>query len=426
MKYYIETYGCQMNLSDSELITTILDKAGHSEAEDLDQAELIIFNTCSVRQHAEDRVLGRISCERARKTVNSRLKIAVVGCMAQRMGKSLIEKGIGVDLVVGVDQYLKLPDMIAELEDSAIVEQDSKQVYDDLVPKHHDPHCAFVTIMRGCDNFCSYCIVPHVRGRERSRDYREIEYEVEQAISSGKYDITLLGQNVNSYHYEGVSFPMLLDRLSGLNKQYRLRFITSHPKDLSDELIEVMARNPKISKHIHLPMQSGDSEILERMNRKYDYSHYKALVDKLRRAMPEIAITTDLIAGFPGETEGQFGNTLKAISEIRFDYAFCFKYSNREGTDAAEYDNQVSEDIRLHRLQRMIDLQRQITLEKYQDKIGTEIEVYVEALSRKSNEQVSGKTDDYKIAVLSGDVALIGSFVKAQVIAATAGTLICE
>ncbi len=415
-----------MNVSDSELITTILNNSGHKEASDLDQADLIIFNTCSVRQHAEDRVLGRISCERARKTVHSGLKIAVVGCMAQRMGKSLIEKGIGVDLVVGVDQYLRLPEMIAEIDAHALVEQDSSQVYHDLVPKHHDSHCAFVTIMRGCDNFCSYCIVPHVRGRERSRDYREIEYEVREAISSRKKDITLLGQNVNSYLYDGLSFAVLLDKLSGIDEQYRLRFITSHPKDLSDELIEVMAKHSKISKHIHLPMQSGDSEILHRMNRKYGYDHYKNLVDKLRKAMPGIAITTDLIAGFPGETDEQFENTLKAMRDIRFDYAFCFKYSNREGTEAAKYDNQVEESVRLERLQRMIDLQRQVTLEKFQEKIGTEIEVYVEATSKKSKKQVSGKTDDYKIAVLTGDESLIGSFVRAKVIAATAGTLICE
>lgn len=427
MKFYIETYGCQMNLSDSELISTILTDAGHVPALSIDEADLLVFNTCSVRQHAEDRVIGRISNEKARKQSNPNLKIAVVGCMAQRLGDELLKPGSGVDLVLGVDQYGQFPVLLDELNCVAHnTQMNSAEVYHQLAPTHQDPYCAFITIMRGCNNFCTYCIVPHVRGRERSRPHQEIIKDFDEALRTGHRDITLLGQNVNSYNDESHDFPGLLEELAKRDEKYRLRYITSHPKDLSDQLIEVMARHPNIAKHIHLPMQSGDSDILKRMNRHYDLPKYMSIIDKLRNAMPDIAITTDLIAGFPGECSKQFENTLKAMREVRFDYAFCFKYSNREGTSAAELDDQVQESERLARLQEMIDLQREITLEKFKAKIGSVVEIYAESLSKKSDLDISGKTDDYKIAVVRGDKSQIGSFIRARVVAATAGTLICE
>lgn len=415
-----------MNLSDSELITSIMLEAGNQVAESIDDTDLLIFNTCSVRKHAEDRVLGRISNEKNRKLTQFRLRIAVVGCMAQRMGKSLIDKGIGVDYVIGVDQYQELPSIVSG-EDPHVfnTEIDPTQIYHQFLPQHGNQTCGFVTIMRGCNNFCSYCIVPYVRGRERSRPLQDIFQDTLQAARQGLKDITLLGQNVNSYNYDGHSFADLLKELAGIDELLRLRFITSHPKDLSDQLIEVMATEPKICKHIHLPMQSGDTEILSRMNRKYTVDHYLRLIDKLRSAMPEIAITTDLIAGFPGETEAQFNHTLQVMTEVGFDYAFCYKYSNREGTAAAGYPEQVPEPVRLARLQEMIEIQRQITLRKFRAKIGQEVEIYIEDLSKKSSQKISGKTDDYKIAVVSGDSSQIGSLVKATVIDATAGTLIC-
>ena len=426
-KFYIETYGCQMNLSDSELITGILLEAGHELADSIDDTDLLFFNTCSVRSHAEERVLGRISNENSRKQNQRGLKIAVVGCMAQRMGKSLIEKGIGVDYVIGVDQYQDIPAIInSKLDDPFKVEMDSTQIYHQFLPKHQSKTCGFVTIMRGCNNFCSYCIVPYVRGRERSRPLADIYEDTLQAARQGLKDITLLGQNVNSYSYDGHSFADLLAELIKIEELYRLRFITSHPKDLSDQLIEVMASNPKISKHIHLPLQSGDSEVLARMNRKYTFEHYLQLIEKLRKAMPEIAITTDLIAGFPGETEAQFQNTLKAMRTIQFDHAFCFKYSNRDGTTAADFPDQVQEAVRLSRLQEMIEIQRVITLNKFQAQIGKEVEIYIEDISKKSEHKISGKTDDYKIAVVTGEKTQIGSLVKARVTEATAGTLICD
>ncbi|MBW6514476.1 MAG: tRNA (N6-isopentenyl adenosine(37)-C2)-methylthiotransferase MiaB, partial [Candidatus Syntrophosphaera sp.] len=403
----------------------ILINACWEAAVSIDDADLILFNTCSVRQHAEDRVLGRISNEMHRKQAKPQLKIAVLGCMAQRMGQRLLEKGSGVDLVVGVDQYRLLPELL-ENSGQMEIELDPAQIYDQLDPLHQSKTCAFVTIMRGCDNFCSYCIVPHVRGRERSLPFKQIEAEVRRCGDLGMKDVTLLGQNVNSYQHEEYDFPRLLKELNLIDSIYRLRFITSHPKDLSEQLIEVMATGNRICHHIHLPMQSGDDTILGLMRRKYSIEHYLGLVNKLRKAMPDIALTTDIIAGFPGETEAMFENTLLAMRTVGFDYAFCFKYSGREGTDAATLPNQVPEAERLARLQKMIELQREITKSKFSAKIGSVVEVYVEDISKKSAEMVSGKTRDFKIAVLSGTRNDIGTLKSSRVIKATAGTLICD
>lgn len=426
MKFYIETYGCQMNVSDSELVTRILIDAGHVVAADIAEADLILFNTCSVREHAEQRVLGRISTEQPRKAGKPHLKIGVLGCMAQRLGKKLLDPKLGIDLVIGVDQYQHLPELLDTFIDAqSATDFEPAQLYPDLIPVHGGKTCGMVTIMRGCNNFCSYCIVPHVRGRERSRPWQEITKEVRVAVNNGMKDITLLGQNVNSYHDGELDFPDLLKQIDLIPDLLRLRFITSHPKDLSPKLIDTMAGGRSICEHIHLAMQSGSNGILQRMNRKYTIEYYLDLVNRLRAAMPEIGLTTDLIAGFPGESDAEFEETLAAMEAIRFDYAFCFKYSNREGTAAANYEDQVPEAIRLERLKSMIDLQRRITEEKYLAMIGKEVEVFVEDFSRKSNAQVSGKTRDFKIAVLNGDQTMIGTLVKTRVERATAGTLIC-
>lgn len=426
MKFFIETYGCQMNVADSELIRSILQDAGFVQADIIDDADVLLFNTCSVREHAEQRVLGRISNEKHRKKSNPAFKIVLLGCMAQRIGQRLISEDLGIDYAIGVDQYRALPHILAQ-ESGSLLDFNSSEIYEKLLPIHQGSRCAYVTIMRGCNNFCSYCIVPHVRGRERSRSFEDIYRDVQNAVDKGMRDISLLGQNVNSYKWNELSFPGLLQKLSlSIPDDFRLRFVTSHPKDLSDELVQVMANNPKICEHIHLPMQSGSNEILERMNRSYSISDYMDIVYKLRKAIPGISITTDLIAGFPGETDGQYEETLKAMREIEFDYAFCFKYSPREGTAAAEFENQIPEELRLSRLQTMIDLQREITLKKFRAQIGKLVEVYIEDFSKKSNTQLSGKTRDFKIAVLSGDESQIGSLVHARVIDATAGTLICE
>jgi tRNA-2-methylthio-N6-dimethylallyladenosine synthase len=425
MKFYLETYGCQMNVADSEVVCSILAKAGWDEASTIDEADLILFNTCSVRQHAENRVLGRIANEKHRKLLKPNLKFVVLGCMAQRMGEELKEIEAGVDFVIGVDQYQSLPHIL-ENEFSVNTDISLLQDYSDTSPIHHGESCAFVTIMRGCNNYCTYCIVPYVRGRERSLPCEKIISEVQRCGEMGLKDVTLLGQNVNSYNAGEVDFPLLLKALAQIESILRLRFITSHPKDLSQRLIDVMASNHKICNHIHLPLQSGDNAILAAMNRNYTIEHYASLVHNLREAIPDIAITTDLIAGFPGETEQQFNNTLMAMKSIGFDYAFCFRYSDRPGTRASNFSDKTTDEVGLDRLKRMIELQRKITLEKFKAQIGKTVEVYVEGLSKKDDSQVSGKTRDFKIAVLTGNKSDIGTLKSGKVINATAGTLICE
>jgi len=426
MKFYIETYGCQMNVADSELIASILTSAGHQEVNQISEADLILFNTCSVRAHAEERVLGRIQSEMHRKKENLHLQIGVVGCMAQRLGKEINKNNLAVDFIVGVDQYQNLPKIIIdETENTLLTKLDATQLYKDIQPVYHHNYCAYVTIMRGCNNFCSYCIVPYLRGRERSRPWQDIVQETIFAGKQGRKDVTLLGQNVNSYLHSDVNFPSLLRKLNEVDEIYRLRFITSHPKDLSDELIEVMAISAKVCEHIHLPIQSGNNKILQAMNRKYTVEHYLELINKLRNYIPDIAITTDIMTGFPGETESDFRQTLKVLEEIGFDDAFCYKFSPRSGTVAANLPHQISEQERLERLQRMIDLQRNITLKKNRNQIGQTVEIYVESFSKKSTDKVCGKTRDFKMAVLSGTQKDFGTLKKVEVKDATASTLIC-
>ncbi len=425
MKIFIETYGCQMNVSDSEMIKEILLKNNDEITENIDDADVILFNTCSVRQHAENRVLGRISNEASRKTKNRNLKIGVIGCMAQRLGDELHTINKNIDFVIGVDQYKNLPEIIHKKRIKNFTETsvNNTEVYENIYPIHSGKFNAFVTIMRGCNNFCTYCIVPYTRGRERSRAADEIVKEVELAASKGFKDITLLGQNVNSYHYNDINFASLLKKVNELDSIKRLRFVTSHPKDLSDEVIEVMGNSEKICEHLHLPMQSGNTDILKRMNRGYTYEHYRGIISKLRKKMPDIAITTDIIVGFPGETEAQFNDTFNAMKEIEFDYAFTFKYSPRKGTIAAKYSDQIPEEIRLKRLQKLIKLQEEITLKKYRSKIGSIQELYVEKISKKSDKELAGKTRDFKITVFEGSPDLIGKFVKVKIVDAVGWTL---
>ncbi|MDD3050674.1 MAG: tRNA (N6-isopentenyl adenosine(37)-C2)-methylthiotransferase MiaB [Candidatus Cloacimonetes bacterium] len=423
-KIFIETYGCQMNVADSELVAGIITDTNHQITDDINSADVIIFNTCSVRQHAEDRVLGRIANESSRKKNKPGLKIGVIGCMAQRLGETLLNNK-AIDFVVGVDQYSTLPDIIDNLDehDHYFTEVNNSEIYEGLYPIRQNQLNAFVTIMRGCNNFCSYCIVPYTRGRERSRPLPEIIREISDAGNKGFKDITLLGQNVNSYKWQDYSFPELLKEANSIDSIRRIRFVTSHPKDLSDKLIDTMASSDKVCEHIHLAMQSGDDDVLKRMNRGYSAEHYYNLTEKLRAEMPEIAITTDIIAGFPGETENQFLNTYRYMEMIEFDYAFTFKYSPRTGTKAADFINQIPEEIRLERLQRLIELQEKITLKKYQEQIGKIKEIYVEGISKKSEDEVSGKSRDFKITVFPGDKTLIGSFVKVKITDATGWTL---
>ncbi|MCK4956861.1 MAG: tRNA (N6-isopentenyl adenosine(37)-C2)-methylthiotransferase MiaB, partial [Candidatus Cloacimonetes bacterium] len=421
------TYGCQMNVSDSELVTSILESKKHTITQNINEADVIIFNTCSVRQNAEDRAIGRINNEMSRKKQNSNIKIGVIGCMAQRLGEKLSKLNKHIDFVIGVDQYKKLPEIIEDLyeKDDACYEinVNEKEIYQEIYPNHQGKFNAFVTIMRGCNNFCSYCIVPYTRGRERSRPVEDILNEIKQVGEQGFADVALLGQNVNSYQYEEVNFAELLRRANEISSIKRLRFVTSHPKDLSDEVIAVMSESEKVCEHVHLAMQSGDDDILQTMNRGYTAEHYYDIVQKLRKAIPEIAITTDIIAGFPGETEEQFQKTYALMEKIEFDYAFTYKYSPRAGTKAAEFTNQVPEEVRLERLKKLITLQEKITLKKYQDQIGKIKEIYVERISKKSPDELAGKSRDFKIAVFKGKPELIGTFVKVKIIDAVGWTL---
>ncbi|MCK5052551.1 MAG: tRNA (N6-isopentenyl adenosine(37)-C2)-methylthiotransferase MiaB [Candidatus Cloacimonetes bacterium] len=427
MNIYIETYGCQMNVADSELVRSILKSVKLSVVEDIADADVIIFNTCSVRQHAEDRVLGRINNEMSRKRNKKNLKIGVIGCMAQRLDKKLNEMNSNIDFVVGVDQYKKLPEIITDLFDeddfkcNTLV--DDKEIYKDIYPIHTGKFNAFVTIMRGCNNFCSYCIVPYTRGRERSRLTADIINEITKIGEKGFNDVTLLGQNVNSYNYKNVNFAELLRRVNKIDSIKRIRFVTSHPKDLSDEVIQVMAESEKVCEHLHLAMQSGDDEILAKMNRGYTSQHFLNITKKLRKAMPNIAITTDIIAGFPGETDEQFQKTYDLMKKIQFDYAFTFKYSPRTGTKAAEFIDHLPEEIRLARLQKLIELQQDITTLKYKEQIGKIKEIYVEQVSKKSDKEMAGKSRDFKITVFPGDRSLIGKFVKVKITDAVGWTL---
>ncbi|HPY95654.1 MAG TPA: tRNA (N6-isopentenyl adenosine(37)-C2)-methylthiotransferase MiaB [Candidatus Cloacimonadota bacterium] len=427
MKFIIETYGCQMNVADSEMISTIMENSGYELTDTLTDADIIMFNTCSVRQHAEDRVIGRISNEVARKISNKNLVIGVVGCMAQRLGKELGEMNAKIDFVVGVDNYFKLPEIIEELYNKrhfvTSVDMNHKEIYHDIYPIRSNELNAFVTIMRGCNNFCTYCIVPYVRGRERSRSVDEIIKEIKIAGEKGIKEVTLLGQNVNSYSWEGINFPKLLQKVNEVEGISRVRFVTSHPKDISDELIETMASCDKVCEHIHLPVQSGNNEILKVMNRNYTAEHYLDRISKLRSLIPNIAITTDVIAGFPGETEEQFQDTYNLMKEIRYDFAFMFKYSPRTGTKAAEFNNQVEEAVRLERLQRLIGLQTEITHEKYKEQIGQIKEVYVEGPSKKDENEYSGKSRDFKITIFPGDESLVGKLIKVKVKEAVGWTL---
>jgi len=427
MNIYIETYGCQMNVADSELVASILRDDQLSVVEDIAEADVIIFNTCSVRQHAEDRVLGRINNEMSRKKQKKNLKIGVIGCMAQRLDKKLNEMNSNIDFVVGVDQYIKLPEIITDLYEESYFKCNTivndNEIYKDIYPVHTGEFNAFVTIMRGCNNFCSYCIVPYTRGRERSRPAEDIINEITKIGEKGFKDVTLLGQNVNSYNHLNVNFAELLQRVNKIDTIKRIRFVTSHPKDLSDEVIQVMAESEKVCEHLHLAMQSGDDEILTKMNRGYTAQHFFNITQKLRKAMPNIAITTDIIAGFPSETEEQFQRTYDLMKKIRFDYAFTFKYSPRSGTKAAEYTDQVPEEVRLIRLQKLIELQQDITTSKYKEQIGKIKEIYVEQVSKKSKYEMAGKSRDFKITVFPGERSLIGKFVKVIITDAVGWTL---
>ena len=431
-KLFIETYGCQMNVADSEVIASVMQMAGYSVAESLDEADAVFMNTCSIRDNAEQKILNRLEHFYALKKKKKHLIVGVLGCMAERVKDELIEKH-HVDLVVGPDAYLTLPDLVAAVEtgEKAInVELSTTETYREVIPSRiFGNHISgFVSIMRGCNNFCTYCIVPYTRGRERSRDVSSILNEVRDLITKGYKEITLLGQNVNSYQFEDgertVTFPMLLRIVAEAAPGARIRFTTSHPKDMSDETLQVIAEVPNVCKHIHLPVQSGSSRILKLMNRKYTREWYMERVQAIKRIIPDCGLTTDIFSGFHSETDEDHQLSLSLMEECGYDSAFMFKYSERPGTYASKkLVDDVPEEIKVARLNEIIALQNRLSLEANQKCVGKTYEVLVEGVSKRSREQLFGRTEQNKVVVFDRANYKIGDFVQVVITEASSATL---
>jgi tRNA-2-methylthio-N6-dimethylallyladenosine synthase len=423
-KYMIVTYGCQMNEHDSEKMSWLLENMGYEPTENKEDADIIIYNTCIVRENAELKVYGQLGALKELKVKKPDLIIAVCGCMMQTevARNTVLDKYKHVDLIFGTSNIHKLPQLIDRHlqtgETIVDVDEDSREIVENISANRKYSFKAFVNIMYGCNNFCTYCIVPYTRGRERSREPKNIIREIEMLAKDGCKEVTLLGQNVNSYgktlDYD-FSFADLLREVNKIEGIERIRFMTSHPKDLSDDLIQAMAELDKVCEHIHLPVQAGSNEILKAMNRKYTKEYYLELVEKIRKAIPDISITTDIIVGFPGETDEDFEETLDLVKKVRYDSAFTFLYSKREGTIAAKKENQVPEEIKHERFQKLLDTLYPIFYEqnaKYENRV---VEVLVEEVSKNNKEVLSGRTRTGKLVHFKGDKSLIGKFVNVKI-----------
>ncbi len=431
-KLLIETYGCQMNVADSEVIASIMQMAGYSVCENLDEADAVFMNTCSIRDNAEQKILNRLEFFHSLKKKRKRLIVGVLGCMAERVKEDLIENR-HVDLVVGPDAYLSLPELIASVEagEKAMnVDLSTTETYREVIPSRicGNHISGFVSIMRGCNNFCTYCIVPYTRGRERSRDTESILNEVNDLVSKGYKEITLLGQNVNSYRFEKngetVLFPALLRRVAEVAPGVRIRFTTSHPKDMSDETLYVIAEMPNVCKHIHLPVQSGSSRILKLMNRKYTREWYLDRVAAIRKIIPGCGLSTDIFSGFHSETEEDHQMSLSLMRECGYDAAFMFKYSERPGTYASKnLPDDIPEEVKIRRLNEIIELQNQLSAQSNQRSIDKEYEVLVEGVSKRSRDQLFGRTEQNKVVVFDRGNHRIGEFVRVRITEASSATL---
>ncbi|MCR5176472.1 MAG: tRNA (N6-isopentenyl adenosine(37)-C2)-methylthiotransferase MiaB [Anaerovibrio sp.] len=400
------TYGCQMNFSDAERMEGELEKLGYISTEDMAKADLIIINTCCVRETAEDKVYGKIGEVKGLKRTKPDLIFGITGCMAQKEGEHLIKRAPHIDFVLGTNKIHEVVSTVQKLEQSLTKHVVDTEINEAEMPENVSIHrktalTAWIPIMYGCNNFCTYCIVPYVRGRERSRLPQEIIAEVQDAVKQGYKEVTLLGQNVNSYGKDNskTTFAQLLQMVDQVEGIERVRYMTSHPKDLSDEVIEVIKTSKHICRHFHLPVQYGSNKILKAMNRVYTVESYKALIEKIRRAVPDSSITTDLIVGFPGETEEDFNELLEFLQEIRYDQAYTFIYSKRSGTPAAEMDNQVEDKVKHDRLNRLMELQNKISLEKNMQLNNSVLEVMVEGPSNNDEKVWSGRTDTNKLVL---------------------------
>ena len=427
---YIETYGCQMNVADTEVIFSILGKHGYTRCENIGQADVIMANTCSVRDNAEQRILGRID-QFVLQRKNRPVIIGILGCMAERMKEQLLSGG-KVDIVAGPDAYRHLPELLEAASDGhpqIDVILSREETYADIAPVRTDRNgvSAFISIMRGCNNVCSYCVVPYTRGVERSRDPHSIVREACDCAERGYKEVTLLGQNVDSYRFEDVTFARLLELVAQVNPSMRVRFSTSNPQDISDEVLETMARYPNICHHIHLPVQSGSDRILEKMRRRYTRQWYLDRVARIRELIPDCAITTDVIAGFCSETQQDHEDTLSLFREVGFDAAYMFYYSERPGTLAAKkYPDDVSLEEKTRRLNEIIALQNTLSLESNRKDLGKTFEVLVEGSSKKGEGQLSGRTGTNKMCVWNDSVHKAGDYVKVKVKDCTQATLLCE
>ena len=433
-KIYIETYGCQMNVGDSEVIFSILGKEGYERTESMDEADVILANTCSVRDNAEQRIWGRIEVFHKQKEKRSGVVVGIVGCMAERLKDKLLDTH-KVDLVAGPDSYRTLPALLKDIapdKPQINVMLSHEETYADIVPVRTDRNgvSAFISIMRGCNNVCSYCVVPYTRGAERSRDPQTIVNEARDVFGKGYKEVTLLGQNVDSYNWkpadgEGCDFPKLLEMVARISPGLRVRFATNHPKDISDELIGTMARYDNICTHIHLPVQSGSDRLLEKMRRRYTAEWYLERVAKIREVLPGCGITTDVIAGFCSETEEDHQQTLELFRKVGFDYAYMFYYSERPGTLAARhYPDDVPLDVKTRRLNEIIALQSELSLKSNQNDIGKTFKVLVEGPSKKNPDELCGRSGSNKMCVFPGCGHKAGDYVDVKVLSCTSATLI--
>lgn len=421
-----------MNAGDTEIVVSVMQSEGYIYTDNIHEADIILINTCSIRDNAEQRIWGRLSEMKRHRKVKPSLIVGIIGCMAERLKEKLVEGAYGVDIVAGPDAYRDLPRLVREAEaggKGVNVLLSTEETYAEIAPVRLDRNgvSAFVSIMRGCNNFCSYCVVPYTRGRERSRDCNTIVAEAQTLFDNGYREVTLLGQNVNSYRFNEIDFPELMRRVASISPLLRVRFATSHPKDMSDRLLEVMASMPNICRAIHLPAQSGASTMLERMNRKYTREWYLDRIAAIRRHMPDCAITTDLIAGFSGETEEEHAETLSLMREVGYDFAYMFKYSERPGTFAHKHlPDDISDDIKSRRLQEIIALQNELGYASNLRDVGKEFEALVEGESKRNADQLSGRTSQNKVVVFDRGTHQTGDYVRVRITGCTSATLLGE
>ncbi|MDE5420130.1 tRNA (N6-isopentenyl adenosine(37)-C2)-methylthiotransferase MiaB [Labilibaculum sp. DW002] len=433
-KLFMETYGCQMNVADSEVVAAIMEHDGFERTKERAAADVILVNTCSVRENAEQRVRGRVQGFSELKKKNPKLLVGVIGCMAERLGEKLFEQEKNVNIVVGPDAYMDLPLLVKQAEkgEKAInIDLSLTETYKDICPSRIDETAisGFVSIMRGCNNFCTYCIVPYTRGRERSRNFESILKEVKDLASKGYKEVTLLGQNVNSYHFKNsvseITFPELLEMVAQAEPNMRIRFATSHPKDMSDDTLHVIAKYSNICNFIHLPVQSGSDSVLKDMRRKYTQEWYKDRITAIRKIIPGCGISSDIFVGFHNETEEEFQETLDLMKWAGYDYSYMFKYSERPGTFAYKnLKDNIPEDVKSKRLDEMIALQRQLSLENNQNDIGEVFEVLIEGISKRSEQDVYGRTSQNKVIVFPKGSFEVGDFANVIVNSCTKATLV--